>query len=153
MSGVRPRRLILLAVLLLVGCRATARESSWGELTPRTGGMVMPASTPAQPAALTEPLSPVPAAQLQVGQIVITTGQQPLRLYAAPAGDAPVLEEYPPGAHFSIIEPSGIYTGYPVQQEGRQWYRLRATDGLVGWTVVDAVVPTIPTAPTPTPTG
>jgi hypothetical protein len=50
-----------------------------------------------------------------------------------------VLEEYPAGATFTVIEPSGVYTSYPIAVEGRSWYRLRAADGLVGWAIIEGV--------------
>jgi hypothetical protein len=129
-----------LLALLLVACGddetppATVDE---GSLTPRTGGLVLAAETPPPPTATQPPNTPTPVV-LSIGQTVAAE-ERSLRLYAAASGLAPVLEEYPAGATFTVIEPSGVYTGYPVAVEGRSWYRLRAADGLVGWAIIEGV--------------
>ena len=126
--------------LLLVACgddetpTATVDE---GLLTPRTGGLVLATETPARPTATQQPATPTPPV-LAIGQTVAVE-ERSLRLYADASGVAPVLEEYPAGATFTVIEPSGVYTGYPVAVEGRSWYRLRAADGLVGWAIIEGV--------------
>ena len=97
----------------------------------------MPASTPAQ--AANEGLAAGAQVGLTVGQTVAATGERPLRLQAAASSGSAVLDVYPPGSVFTVIEPSGIYTGYPVQVDGRTWYRLQAADGLVGWALIDEI--------------
>lgn len=129
-----------LVLLMVSGC--------WGEtqpqrapdlaLTPQAGGMTLPTAIPAQPAA-SEGLEAEPPAVLAVGQSVVATGERSLRLQASASSDSAVLDVYPPGATFIVIEPSGAYTGYPVQVEGRAWYRLQAADGLVGWAIIDEI--------------
>jgi hypothetical protein len=127
-----------MALSLLGGCSGGARPQRAPDLalTPQAGGMVLPAPQPAQMADGGPDLAP---AVLSVGQTVAATGERPLRLQAAASAGAPVLDVYPPGAVFTVIEPSGSYTGYPVQVEGRTWYRLQASDGLVGWVLIDEI--------------
>lgn len=98
--------------------------------------MVLPTTVAAQAADNRMPATP---AVLAVGQVVAATGERPLRLQAAASSGSAVLDVYPPGAIFTVIEPSGSYTGYPVQVEGRTWYRLKASDGLVGWALIDEI--------------
>lgn len=100
--------------------------------------MVLPVERPVQ-AAPNEVGAEAPD-QLQIGQMVVAVDAINLRLYADATTRAPVLEVYPAGALFTVVEPSGAYTTYPVQREARTWYRLQAADGLVGWALIDAVV-------------
>jgi hypothetical protein len=131
--------LLGLVLFLVGGCSGGSRPQRSPELvlTPRAGGMVLPASTPAQ--AANEGMTAGTPVGLTVGQAVAATGERPLRLQAAASSGSAVLDVYPPGAVFTVIEPSGIYTGYPVQVEGRAWYRLQASDGLVGWALIDEI--------------
>lgn len=129
-----------LLALLLVACgddETPAANVDEGSLTPRTGGLVLATQTPAQPTATQQSASPTPPV-LAIGQTV-AVDERSLRLYADASAAAPVLEEYPAGATFTVIEPSGVYTGYPVAVQGRSWYRLRAADGLVGWAIIEGV--------------
>lgn len=77
---------------------------------------------------------------LQVGQVVMAVGERPLRLYADAMRSSLVLEAYPAGATFTVIEPNSDYTAYPVAQDGDAWYRLQAADGLVGWAMIDTII-------------
>jgi hypothetical protein len=130
--------LLGIALFLPGGCSGGARPQRSPELalTPQAGGMVLPTTGPAQTADSGPDLAP---AVLSVGQRVAATGERPLRLQAAASAGSAVLDVYPPGATFTVIEPSGSYTGYPVQVEGRTWYRLQASDGLVGWALIDEI--------------
>jgi hypothetical protein len=56
-----------------------------------------------------------------------------LRVHADARRDAPVLEVYSDGTELTILDPSGDYTTYPVQNEGAAWYRVRDQNGLVSW--------------------
>lgn len=44
-----------------------------------------------------------------------------------------VVERYPPGTSFVIIEPDQQHRAYPVVMDDIQWWRIQASDGLVGW--------------------
>lgn len=138
MSYRRSLCLFGLFLFLVGGCSGGARPQRAPDLvlTPRAGGMVLP-DTALAPAA--ENALPVVPAVLTVGQAVAATGERPLRLQAAASSGSAVLDVYSPGATFTVIEPSGTYTGYPVQVDGRTWYRLQAADGLVGWALIDEI--------------
>jgi hypothetical protein len=128
-------------VLMLAGCQSQRSETPWGELQPRTGGMVLPQATPAPPAVREAGLPPASPPLLQVGQEVAVVGVDLFRLYADADPKAPVLNVYSAGDTFVVIEPSDAITVYPVIKEGRTWYRVRTADGLVGWVLVDAILP------------
>jgi hypothetical protein len=134
----------LLILFCLSGCQwdnTTTRQTPWGELRPRVGGMVLPLATPAQPAADNAQGTTEVMPRLQLGQTVRVSGNADLRLYADASINAPIMEVYATDELFTIVEPSGTYTTYPVQDEGRSWYRLQASDGLVGWALIDGIVP------------
>jgi hypothetical protein len=144
MMDAKPSLLMgLLILFCLSGCRWSSnpsRQTPWGELHPRVGGMVLPVATPALPAGADASVTTPTMLLLQVGQTVTATGNADLGLYADASTSAPVMEVYPAGARFTVIEPSGTYTIYPVQHEERTWVRLQAADGLVGWTLIDGIV-------------
>jgi hypothetical protein len=135
---------LLVLTLLLSSCGEAGPERSAGlALTPQAGGMVLPSPAPLATSTATTVAPEYAAAEtgvLAVGQAVVAVGEQPLRLQADARSNAPVLEVYPPGATFTVVEPSAAFTSYPVQVDDRLWYRLEAEDGLVGWAVIDAVV-------------
>lgn len=139
--------LILVALgilLMLAGCqlqRNQPLETPWGVLQPRVGGMVLPQERPAQPAVSEPGLPPDAPAMLQVGQEVVAVGVDLFRLYADAEPKAPVLNVYTAGDSFIVIEPSDAILAYPVVKDARTWYRVQAADGLVGWVLVDAIVP------------
>jgi len=124
--------------------------------TPVAGGMAVAPATPA-PAALTGKTAAVQPAKptgLQPGQMVAASGESGVRLYADPNLAAAIMDVYAAGALFTIVEPSDAYAAYPIEKDNRQWYRLRAADGLVGWAHADSFVPA-PNTPkaTSTPAG
>jgi hypothetical protein len=135
---------LIVFLVLLAACGDSAPERADDlALTPQAGGLVLPTALP--PATLAPTSQPASVAlsgsdTLTVGQTVRAVGEQPLRLQADAHTGAPVLEVYPPGATFTVIEPSGDFTDYPVEVDNRSWYRLEAADGLVGWAVIDAIV-------------
>ena len=55
-------------------------------------------------------------------------------VYAEPSTEAPVMDTYAPGAALTVLEPGSDFTGYPVVVDDAGWVRVRAADGLVGWT-------------------
>ncbi len=85
------------------------------------------------PDAVSEPTAEPPDL-LQVGQRVTLLPGQSLTLYADASTTATPLVTYNAAPlDLVVIEPSGDYAGYPVENEGQQWYRLRDENGLVGW--------------------
>ena len=123
--------------LVVATAPTTATVASTGGITATTGAIVA-ASAPS----------------LQPGQTVAASGADGLRMYTEPQLGSPVMDVYGEGALFTIVEPSGEYGTYPVVDNEREWYRLRAADGLVGWAILDALTPTAeaPVA-TSTPSG
>ncbi|HHW85208.1 MAG TPA: SH3 domain-containing protein [Chloroflexi bacterium] len=64
-----------------------------------------------------------------------------LRIYAAAEPNVPTLDEYVAGDRFTILGPPDDVTIYPVELAGVRWYRVRASDGLVGWVIADGIEP------------
>ena len=142
-------------LLLLSGC-------GWGQqseatillnaMTPKAGGMILPTAQPAIPAA--GPASIPANSVLQPGQLVVAVNPEGLTLQTDAAVSAASMERYRPGTAFTVLEPNGDYATYPVQQDGHTWYRFQASDGLVGWAMIEAIVPAeINIPPTATPAG
>jgi hypothetical protein len=52
-----------------------------------------------------------------------------------------VLDSIAEGSILTVMEPGGDFASYPVEQEGQSWVRVRAADGLVGWTPTEGLVP------------
>ena len=130
--------LCMTIVVLLAGCGDGSAETAvTPEVTAAAGGMVVPAQslteTVTTTVALSDTTGVTPAVALLPGQQVrpLTTA---VRLYVDANRDAPVMNQYAVEAIFTLLEPSGDYSAYPVEAEGEQWYRVRADDGLVGWT-------------------
>lgn len=122
--------ILLLLVFVLLGCGGGEEPtaSPTVEATPAAGGMVLPtAAAPAEAAIAT----PTPA--LLIGDVIQVLPDQALRLYSDATPDALIMNVYAAGARFTLLDASGDYAAYPVEQGGRRWYRLRADDGLVGW--------------------
>jgi hypothetical protein len=99
--------------------------------------MVVPTATVAPPTTVPEP--PAQEAPIMPGQVLLAVDA--VRLYGDASRQALVLNQYSATAAFTLLEPSGEYAAYPVTQEGTDWYRLRADDGLVGWLPADEVAP------------
>jgi hypothetical protein len=82
---------------------------------------------------------------LDVGAEVAARGI--LRIYAAAEPNAPTLDEYAAGDRFTILGPPDDVPIYPVELAGVRWYRVRASDGLVGWVIADGIEPVAHDAP------
>ncbi len=127
-------------------------------VTPAAGGMVVEATTAAgapvtsSVAGATAFAAPTKPTGLQPGQAVAARGATGLRLYSDASLTSSIRDVYAAGALFTVLEPSGGYTAYPVSVNDHQWYRLRAADGLVGWAMMDAFTPA-QAAPKPTSTA
>ena len=122
------------------------------EITPVVGGTTAPTATPNVAAsvnagaATTETLVEAPdevdaaASLLQIGQRVTLLPGESLTLYADASANATPLVTYDAAPlDLIVIEPSGDYAGYPVENGGQQWYRLRDENGLVGWVGAEAI--------------
>ncbi len=60
-------------------------------------------------------------------------------IYAEPSLEAQILDTYAPGIALTVLEPGGDFRGYPVEIDGAGWVRVRAEDGLAGWTPAAAL--------------
>ena len=129
--------LFVTIVVLLAGCGSGGRAETAvaPEVTAAAGGMALPAQAMTETVAGTDTsaVAPAPPVELLPGQQVrpLTTV---VRLYVDASRYAPVMNQYAVEATFTLLEPSGDYSAYPVEVAGERWYRLRAADGLVGWT-------------------
>lgn len=75
--------------------------------------------------------TPVEERVLPVGASIVASGAT--AVYAEPDMQALRFAEYGAGSRFTVVEPDGDHTAYPVVAGGAGWYRVRAEDGLVGW--------------------
>lgn len=131
----------LIIVVLVTACGGDDEPevSATVAATPAAGGMVMPtAATDATQAATATP-APTAVPALVIGDTVQALPEQQVRLYTDATTSALVMGVYAPGERFTVLDPSGEYALYPVDNEGRLWYRLRAPDGLVGWGTADQI--------------
>lgn len=112
--------------------------------TPNVGGMVVESTAaitgtaPGSGNTTAPSVEPTKPAGLQPGQTVAANSTGELRLYSDASTTSPIRDVYAAGALFTVLEPSGQYTEYPVLVNDQQWYRVRAADGLVGWAMLDA---------------
>lgn len=122
----------LLIVVFLAACGGDDDSAATPtvEATPAAGGMVMP-TTAADAQAATP--APTVAPVWLIGDVVQALPDQQVRLYTDATTSAVVMGVYAPGTQFTVLDPSGDYALYPVENAGQLWYRLRAADGLVGW--------------------
>ncbi|MCB0088619.1 MAG: SH3 domain-containing protein [Caldilineaceae bacterium] len=98
------------------------------------GGAQVPDDAPIAEVAVPAPAQAQPA--LAPEQTVVVTGAAAsggLRVRADANQDAPVLEVYVDDTVLTILDPSGDYSTYPVQNNGTSWYRVRDQNGLVSW--------------------
>ncbi len=146
---------MLLGVLLLAGACGGGDQAMATEVPPavtaETGGMALGGSTNAESTdagaaapsgeataevieeATTEgtPEATVAAPVLDAGALITAGGT--VDVYADADPTAPRFGEYPAGTVLAVVEAGGDFGGYPVEVDGRRWYRVRAPDGLVGW--------------------
>jgi hypothetical protein len=139
---------VLAIIVLLVACGGNDEpvEPPTVEATPAAGGMVMPTLVVAETGVVTESVvvdpqaAAPPSVALLIGDAVAAQADQGLRLYNDATATAMVMNVYATGEQLTVLDPSGDYASYPVENGGRLWYRLRAPDGLVGWGAADQIV-------------
>lgn len=95
-----------------------------------------------------------PQPQFTVGERVAisNTGSQGVRVRAGAGLTFLTQGIYYDGDPFFIMPGSDPGSPYPVESDGYTWWRLRAADGLIGWTVQEFLEPAPLITPTPTAT-
>jgi hypothetical protein len=168
-AGPRPRRglpcgtlflllvgLLILAgvVFLLLGPPLPAAIEPTPTAT-STATVVLPTAEPTvTPVVIptpTVPATPTPEAEFSVGErvVIASTGPQGVRLRAGAGLSFLTQGIYYDGDPFFVMPNSDPDFDYPVENDGYTWWRLRAADGLIGWTVEQFLRP----APLITPTS
>lgn len=138
---------ILIVVLLLLAfifTNGANNDDMAVEVTPISGGMPVPIDLSDSTASDdTGSEADTASESLAVGVKVtsISPNGRGTRLYSDADAGALVMDLYKDGAAFFILEPSDDYAGYPVVNGDANWYRVRTSDGLVGWVVAEQVVP------------
>ena len=100
-----------------------------GEAATGVGEAIVEAAT--ESAAEPTPEATVPATVLDAGAQITVDGT--VDVYADADPTTQRFGEYPAGTVLTVVEAGGDFSGYPVEVDGRRWYRVRAPDGLVGW--------------------
>ena len=95
-----------------------------------------------------------PTATFAVGDRVAigNTGSQGVRVRAGAGLDFLTQGIFYDGDTFIVMPNSDTQGAYPVEKDGYTWWRLRAADGLIGWTVEEYLIPAPLIAETTTPT-
>ena len=135
--------IVLMLVFVAFGANRTAPEPA--VVSAASGGAVMPTPTniatpPDTPTQIDQPVVLLPGRRVAA----ISPDGKGTRVYGDSRTDALVLDVYQDGAAFEIMAPGADVADYPVKSDGRTWYRVRASDGLVGWVSVDRLVPLEP---------
>lgn len=121
---------------------------------PLMGAASQPVSRTITSPLTTPTITPWPPAAFEIGdRVIITgTGNRGLRVRAGAGLDFLTQEIYTDGDAFFVMPNSDPDGAYPVEVNGYVWWRLRAADGLIGWTVEDFLkaAPLLPQMPTPT---
>lgn len=132
---------ILVAIFLLQ--RVPESEGVTAQMTPIVGGTTAPTATP-----VTEKPDPASDEPKSLGEVTVgasvtaaSSDGSGVRVYSDARAVAAVMELYQNGAEFVVLEPSGEYDTYPVEENGTQWVRVMADDGLVGWAIVAELAP------------
>ena len=171
-TGQRPRRglpcgtlvLLLIGLLilagvafLLVGPPLPASVEPTPTPTP-TATVALPTPAPTvTPRVIpspTAPAPPTPEAAFAIGErvVIVSTGSSGVRLRAGAGLDFLTQGIYNDGDPFFVMPGSDPDTTYPVENDGYTWWRVRAADGLIGWTVQQFLEPAPLITPTPSAT-
>ena len=67
---------------------------------------------------------------LDAGAVI--TAPARVDVYADADPTAARFGKYAAGTVLTVVEAGGDFHGYPVEVDGRRWYRVRAPDGLGG---------------------
>ncbi len=171
-AGQRPRRglpcgtLLLLLVgllilagmaFLLVGPPLPAAEEATPTPTPTatvTLPTAQPTVTPVVVPTPTAPGTPTPQAEFSIGErvVIASTGPSGVRLRAGAGLDFLTQGIYNDGDPFFVMPGSDPDVPYPVESDGYTWWRVRAADGLIGWTAQQFLKPAPLVTPTPSAT-
>jgi hypothetical protein len=87
-----------------------------------------------------------PAPILNVGQTVVVanTAGAGIRLRSEPGTAGTTLAIYQEGDRFTVLNPDGEYSSYPVEADNYRWYRIQIADNpdenLTGWAAGDFLV-------------
>lgn len=170
-AGKRPRRGFPCGtlILLFVGVAVIA-VVLWMLIGPPLRAVDTPTATPTATATLTMP-TPLPSATprvvpsptasaeatpqsvFAVGDRVVINGtsSQGVRIRAGAGTDFLTQGIYYDGDAFFVLPNSDPQASYPVDSDGYRWWRLRAADGLIGWTVESFLkkAPLLVETPTP----
>lgn len=138
--------ILIIAVLLLAFFFSRISDNAHPPVavTPISGGAAVPASlsesTDSDGADAEAEAKPQP---LPVGRKVTNISPEGAgtRLYNDAGINALVMESYQDGTAFVVVEPNGDHDEYPVQIDEMNWYRVRTSDGLVGWVMAEQLVP------------
>ena len=150
---------VIAAVLwMLIGPPLRANEAPTPSPT-ATATLTMPTALPsATPRVIPSPTLPAaatPQAEFAVGDRVVIggTSSQGVRIRAGAGTDFLTQGIYYDGDAFFILPNSDPQASYPVESDGYLWWRLRAADGLIGWTVEEFLdkAPLLAETPTPGP--
>lgn len=172
-AGQRPRRglpcgtlflllvglLVLAAVaFLLLGPPLPAAVEPTPTATP-TATVALPTAVPTvTPVVIptpTAPGAPTPETEFSIGErvVIASTGPSGVRLRAGAGLDFLTQGIYNDGDPFFVMPGSDPESDYPVENDGYMWWRVRAADGLIGWTVQQFLRPAPLITPTLTPTA
>jgi hypothetical protein len=171
-AGQRPRQglpcgtllLLLVGLLILAGIAfllvgpplPTAVEPA-PTSTP-TATVALPTSAPTiTPLVIPSPTAaatPTPEAEFVVGErvVIVSTGSSGVRLRAGAGLNFLTQGIYNDGDPFFVMPGSDPDEVYPVENDGYTWWRVRAADGLIGWTVQEFLEPAPLITPTPSAT-
>lgn len=119
--------------------QACSRSSEGDGGQPQAGGVIDASGATPLPADEDAEAPPTPAAYVFARGDIYTSSAQ-LAIFATAASSSTVLDVYEPGATFTVLEPNGDFREYPVMSGGASWVRVRAQDGMAGWTKAEAFI-------------
>jgi hypothetical protein len=138
---------ILIVVILLVAVVFLSGSDDADvatEVTPVSGGAEVPTSLAELEATDSETEKDGTPEPLAVGTQVtsISASGDGTRLFSDADEDSLLMEILLDGDLLVIVEPSGDHDGYPAWNDESEWYRVRTSEGLVGWAKAEQLMPT-----------